>query len=105
MICQSVGVYKFNYFINVFAKKFGVNDEKISQIYQEVQNDLNKKELGGRDSKLVLDMKGLIRQGEAVRAAVVTGVKEDNIYFLEMPFYETGTIKKSVINEKDIKIV
>jgi glucosamine-6-phosphate deaminase len=50
-------------------------------------------------------MKGLIRQGEAVRAAVVTGVKEDNIYFLEMPFYETGTIKKSVINEKDIKIV
>lgn len=35
----------------------------------------------------------------------MTGVKENNIYFLDMPFYETGTIKKSVINEKDISIV
>lgn len=39
---------------------------------------------------MVLEMKGLIRQAEAVRAAVVTGVKEEDIYFLNMPFYETG---------------
>lgn len=49
-------------------------------------------------------MKGLIRQSEAVRAAVVTGVKQENIHFLNMPFYETGMIKKGLIGESDIRI-
>jgi len=38
----------------------------------------------------VLDFKALIREAEAVRAAVHLGVKESNISFLNMPFYETG---------------
>ena len=50
-------------------------------------------------------MKGIIRQSEAVRAAVVTGVLPENIHFLNMPFYETGTLKKQLISEEDIKLV
>jgi glucosamine-6-phosphate deaminase len=43
-------------------------------------------------------MKGLIRQSEAVRAAAVTGVPQEQVHFLNMPFYETGLIKKGLID-------
>ena len=46
----------------------------------------------------------MIRETEAVRGAVVTGSKEEWCHFLKMPFYDTGKIKKGLINEVDIKL-
>jgi glucosamine-6-phosphate deaminase len=31
-------------------------------------------------------------------------VKDEHAYFMDMPFYETGTVKKKPISEEDIKI-
>jgi len=33
------------------------------------------------------------------------GVKKANIYSLDLPFYETGMIKKNPLGPQDIKIV
>lgn len=85
-------VLKFNYFIKAFGEHFGLTNPKIQEVYSEVEEQLATKQLGARDSRTVLDVKGLIRQSEAVRAAVATGVNQHNIHFLQMPFYETGTI-------------
>ncbi len=49
-------------------------------------------------------IKGLIRQGEARGAARFCGLKDENIHFLNLPFYETGRIKKNGISAKDIDI-
>ncbi len=52
----------------------------------------------------VRTVKGLIRKGEAVGAARFCDIKDENIHFLNMPFYETGGIKKKGISDIDIDI-
>ena len=49
-------------------------------------------------------IKGLIRRGEARAAGRDCGVpKMDNLHFLDMPFYETGKVRKKPLGEQDIK--
>jgi len=53
----------------------------------------------------VLFMKGTIRREEARIASLYSGVKDENVYFLDLPFYETGTIMKGDLSQKDIDII
>ena len=50
-------------------------------------------------------MKGLIRRGEAKATCRFVGVPADQIHFLDMPFYESGTVQKKPIGEEDIRII
>ena len=38
-------------------------------------------------------------------AAVYSGVKAQNLHFLDLPFYETGRVRKRPLGEEDIRIV
>ena len=49
-------------------------------------------------------VKGLIRRTEARAAARYSGVKPDRIHFLDLPFYETGRVRKLPIGPRDIEI-
>ena len=51
------------------------------------------------------NVKTLIRRTEARSASIFTGCKKENIYSLDLPFYETGKIKKKPLGDEDIKIV
>ena len=53
----------------------------------------------------ILDLKALIRRGEATAADRYMGLHEDHIHFLNLPFYETGTIKKGNLSQRDVDIV
>lgn len=50
-------------------------------------------------------VKGLIRRMEARSALRYFGLKEENIHFLDLPFYETGLKTKSPVSEKDVQII
>lgn len=50
-------------------------------------------------------LKGLLRRGEAKAACRHIGVKPDNIHFLNLPFYETGTITKGELTTDDVSLV
>ena len=51
-------------------------------------------------------MKGTIRREEARAGARYSGIKsDDHIHFLDLPFYETGLVKKNDLSEADIAIV
>ena len=52
----------------------------------------------------VRELKRLIRKGEATGAARFCGIKDSNIHFLNLPFYETGRVKKNGLSAKDLKI-
>ena len=52
-----------------------------------------------------LRIKALIRSSEAREAALYCGVRPENIHFLELPFYQTGRVKKNPIGDADIRIV
>lgn len=57
------------------------------------------------DSNTVQRLKSLIRRGEAREGARCCGVSPERLHFLDLPFYETGRIKKKPIGEMDIGIV
>jgi len=62
----------------------------------------------GGDIEDVLEvrrLKGLIRKRESLAATRFVGVPDENVHFLNLPFYETGTVKKNPIGQVDINIV
>jgi len=64
-----------------------------------------KKEDGSPENSDVLFMKGSIRREEARQASRYSGVKDENIHFLDLPFYETGAVKKKPLSKTDVGII
>ncbi|MCF6167540.1 glucosamine-6-phosphate deaminase [Lutibacter sp.] len=57
------------------------------------------------DTIEVRKLKGLIRKRESLAATRYLGVPDENVHFLNLPFYETGSIKKNPLGKEDIKIM
>lgn len=66
---------------------------------------LNDKKDGDVDTPEVLFLKGHIRQQEAKTACRYVGLDVNKATFLNLPFYETGKVKKNPISEADVEIV
>jgi glucosamine-6-phosphate deaminase len=47
----------------------------------------------------------LIRRKESLAATRYLGLPDENVHFLDLPFYETGTIKKGKLSDKDVDIM
>ncbi len=96
---------RFCEFAADFNRQFGVDAVRTTELEQHVEEFLKNKQPGQVDSAEVQTIKGLIRQGEARAAARLCGVHENHMHFLNMPFYETGTVKKSPLGEDDIEMI
>ncbi len=57
------------------------------------------------DSLEVRQLKGLIRRSESYAATRYLGIKDENVHFLDLPFYETGAIKKNNLSLEDVALV
>ena len=77
------------------------NDEGVEIIIDKINSKIEDTE----DDIEVRRLKGIIRKRESVAATRFLGVEDNNVHFLNMPFYETGTIKKNPIGQEDIDIV
>ncbi|MEM6524468.1 MAG: glucosamine-6-phosphate deaminase [Bacteroidota bacterium] len=80
-------------------------NEQLSATIKKVKESIKSKKPGEVDSHEIQKYKGLIRKGEAKAACRYCEVKEENIHFLNLPFYETGTVRKKPIGEKDVQII
>lgn len=90
---------------NVRAK-YSPEDSILKDELAKVLNFLMKeKKAGDEDTADVLFMKGRIRREEATAGCRFVGIKDSKIKFLDLPFYETGKVKKNPISEADVKIV
>ncbi|MBA2330075.1 MAG: glucosamine-6-phosphate deaminase [Flavisolibacter sp.] len=87
-----------------FEQIAGINTEKSEQIFSDVRNYLSRKRSNETDTRQIREIKGLIRRGEAKATCRYVGIKEENIHFQNLPFYETGTIEKKPMGEEDIEI-
>lgn len=87
------------------APLFGFNENGYSKLSKEVHDFVNNKKAGDIDSADIREIKTMIRQAEATIACNYIGVKPDHIHFLRLPFYETGTIKKGDLSQRDVDIV
>ena len=87
-------------------QKYDSQNEVLKKKYAEMlQFLLHDKKEGDVDTADILFMKGHIRRQEATMACRYVGVKPDHISFLDLPFYETGRVKKNPISEADVEIV
>ncbi len=69
----------------------------------EIIKGIHTKEKNSIDNVAVRKLKGLIRRSESLAATRYVGLRDENVHFLDLPFYETGTIKKNKLSEDDIE--
>jgi len=82
-----------------------IENDEASNLYQQVVASLQEKKPGQSDSTVVQKIKGLIRRGEAKAACRYVGIPDNQTHFLDMPFYETGLVKKRPISDEDIQTI
>ncbi len=72
---------------------------------KKIISDLKKKKEFEIDTLDVRNLKSLIRRKEAIAATRYLGVPDEKVFFLNMPFYETGRTIKNKLGEADIALV
>jgi glucosamine-6-phosphate deaminase len=95
--------WRFTDFVCSFNDLFGINKEKSDDVKERVRKFLLTKKPGECDSKDLLDIKKLIRETEARAGALAAGVPPEQLVFMNLRFYRTGTIKKEPIHPEDIE--
>ena len=92
-------------FVSDFNLHFGIDPDKTEKLDEELGAFLKNKKAGQVDSRAVQVVKGLIRRGEARLATRLCGVKGEHLHFMDMPFYETGRVKKKPLSEEDVEMI
>jgi glucosamine-6-phosphate deaminase len=90
-------------FVREFCEAMDFGAERSAQIAREAADFIHSKQPGDVDSSALQLVKGLIRRSEARAGAKYSGVHEDRIHFLDLPFYETGRVKKKPLGEEDVR--
>jgi glucosamine-6-phosphate deaminase len=72
--------------------------------YEKIKKELLLKEKNTIDSLALRKLKGTIRKRESLAATRYIGIPDDQVHFLNLPFYESGKIKKNPPSQKDIGI-
>ena len=97
-------VTRFLDFAVGFEEIVGIDTSKSGKILTDARKFLARKKSNQVDKPNIRAIKGLIRRCEARATCRYVGIKDENIHFLNLPFYETGTIEKKPLTEKDIKV-
>ena len=83
------------------ARELGFGDR-----FEEVRQIIASKQPGQPEPRALLNLKGAIRRAEAKSAVRSFGLNDaTNCHFLNLPFYETGGIKKGERSQADIDII
>ena len=97
-------VTRFMDFAVGFEDMFGIDNVKTQKILTEAKSYLSSKKLHQADSPEIRDIKGLIRRCEAKATCRYAGLGDGQYHFMNLPFYETGTIEKKPMGEEDIQL-
>jgi glucosamine-6-phosphate deaminase len=92
-------------FLVRLSQERGVDRERIGALANRVYGFLAGKRPGDVDLPEILDIKRIIRETEAVSGLEVLGLSRANARFLNLPFYQTGKVKKDPIGPADVALV
>ena len=95
---------RFARFVCDYNQNFKIKSPETDEIFKKSSEFLKNKKSSEIDIPEVRSLKGLIRKGEARATANFVGLLEEQIHFMDLPFYETGTIKKNPLGEADIQL-
>ncbi len=92
-------------FLSEVASALDLFDAEQGRRFEEaIERFIRAKRPGEPDSPELRTIKGLIRRTEARAAARFSGVAQDRIHFLDLPFYETGVVRKRPVGSEDVRI-
>ena len=94
-------LYEMMDIADLFAQNMGVSGEGYKQVKETIRN--LKPE--GSEPKEVLKYKTALRAAEALAACRFMGIPSERVHFLNLPFYETGSVKKNLLGKEDIDII
>jgi glucosamine-6-phosphate deaminase len=92
-------------FVRRTSADFSYGNERLMPLLQEVEEFLSRKEPGEVDSDEVLMLKRRIREVEALSAIEVLDLSPSQGRFLNLPFYQTGQVRKDPIGPRDVEII
>jgi glucosamine-6-phosphate deaminase len=87
-----------------FARDFHVGDGRVDELSGQIERFLEEKKPGQVDIPEVQRIKQRIREAEAVSGIETFGMTRDQACFLNLPFYQTGKVRKDPIGPDDVRI-
>jgi glucosamine-6-phosphate deaminase len=97
-------VTRFLDFAVGFEEMMDMDASKSRAILEEAREYLKEKKKSQVDSPEIRAIKGLIRRCEAKATCRFVGLDESRAHFMNLPFYETGTIEKNPMGEEDVEL-
>lgn len=88
-----------------FTKLSGGDLATMEKAFEQVKKDIASKNDKEPESSNLLKYKAALRRAEARGADRYLGVPEERVHFLNLPFYETGTVKKNPLGQADVDII
>ncbi len=83
----------------------GLDRTGVDALALEVRSFLERKSPGEVDIPAVQDIKRMIREAEAISGIETLGLSGSHARFLNLPFYQTGKVRKDPIGPADVAIV
>ena len=96
--------WRFAKFASDFCDTFGVASDEVKKVTRRIKSFLGEKGAGQSDISELQLLKGLIRRGEAAAGAEVCGVPEERLHYMDLPFYQTGLVRKKPISDEDVDL-
>jgi glucosamine-6-phosphate deaminase len=98
-------VLRYVDFLERMAREGALRAADVEPLAARVREFIANKEPGEVDIPEIQDIKRLIRESEAVAGIQVVGLSRANARFLNLPFYQTGKVRKDPIGPEDVAIV
>jgi glucosamine-6-phosphate deaminase len=92
-------------FLRRLARQRRIAEEVVTELETRVERFLADKHPGDVDTPEVQEIKRIIRESEALSGIRTLGLDETAARFLNLPFYQTGKVRKDPIGPADITIV
>jgi glucosamine-6-phosphate deaminase len=92
-------------FLERLARERGVGGAEVPAFAAAVYDWLGRKRPGDVDTRDVQDIKRIIRESEAVSGIRTLGLGPEHARFLNLPFYQTGKVRKDPVGPADVAIV
>jgi glucosamine-6-phosphate deaminase len=83
---------------------FEIDRSHASNIWKNAAEFIKDKTPHQKDTQEIRSIKGMIRRTEARATCRYVGVKDEQIHFMNLPFYETGLIQKNPPTDSDMQI-
>jgi glucosamine-6-phosphate deaminase len=91
-------------FVAEFNRHFNIDPARTAEFEAHIDEFVKHKQPGQVDSPEVQTIKGMIRRGEARAATRACNIPDAQLHFMDMPFYETGRVRKKPLSAEDIRI-